>query len=76
MKTFQILFTLLLLSMSIEAKELYVTFTVEAQRSANLAFSSGGIVAKVEVEVNSVVKRGEVLAILQNDDLKAMLRVS
>ena len=76
MKTFQILFTLLLLSMSMEAKELYATFTVEAQRSANLAFSSGGIVAKVEVEVNSVVKRGEVLAILQNDDLKAMLRVS
>ena len=77
MKNLKILVaSVFLLSMYLNAEEVYATFTVEAQKSANLAFSSGGIVAKVEVDVNSVVKKGEVLAVLQNDDLKAMLSVS
>ena len=76
MKHFKIILAALLLNVSIYAEEVYATFTVEAQKSANLAFSSGGVVAKVEVDVNSEVKKGEVLAVLQNDDLKAMLRVA
>jgi len=67
---------LFLLGTAVMAEGIYATFTVEAQRSANLAFSSGGIVASVAVEVNSVVKEGETLAQLQNDDLKAMLHVA
>ncbi|MDD2451489.1 MAG: efflux RND transporter periplasmic adaptor subunit [Sulfurovum sp.] len=55
------------------AEEVYATFQVKAEKSAELAFSSGGIVKRVNVDVGSVVKKGEVLATLENSDLKAML---
>lgn len=58
---------------AMSAQEVYATFQVEAQKSANLAFSSSGIVEKVAVEVGSVVKKEDILSTLQNDDLKAML---
>ncbi|KYJ86745.1 efflux RND transporter periplasmic adaptor subunit [Sulfurovum riftiae] len=72
----KVLLGLLILSTALTAEDIYATFTVEAKKSANLAFSSGGIVASVEVDVNSVVKKGDTLAQLQNDDLKAMLKVA
>jgi len=54
-----------------QAKEIYATFTVQAAKSANLAFSSSGIVDSVKVDIGSVVRMGEVLSTLQNDDLVA-----
>lgn len=54
------------------AQEIYATFHVEAEKSANLAFSSSGIVESVAVETGSAVKQGDILSVLQNDDLKAM----
>jgi len=72
----KILLGLFILSTAVMAEDIYATFTVEADKSANLAFSSGGIVASVEVDVNSAVKKGEILVQLQNDDLKAMLKVA
>lgn len=63
---------MLMLVMTIHAEEVYATFRVEAMQSANLAFSSSGIVDKVNVEVGSKVKQDEVLASLKNDDIKAM----
>ncbi len=65
-----------LLAMSLQAKEIYATFTVKAMRNANLAFSSSGIVAKVFADVSHVVKKGDILAKLQNEDLKAFLNIT
>jgi len=58
---------------TIYAEEIYATFKVEAQKSAKLAFVSTGVVEKVYIDVGSVVKQGEVLATLENSDLRAML---
>ena len=66
----------MLLAVSIQAQEVYATFTVEAKKSANLAFTSSGTVNNVAVEVSSLVKKGDVLAELQNDDLKAALNIA
>ena len=60
----------------LSANGIYATFTIHAKQSANLAFSSSGIVKKVLVEVTNEVKKGDTIAVLNNDDLKAMLEVS
>ena len=52
--------------------EVYATFRVEAAKSADLAFSSSGIVKEIYVEVGSAVKEGETLVSLINDDLQAL----
>ena len=72
----KILWGLLLVVVSVQAQEVYATFTVEARKSANLAFTSSGTVDKVWVDISSVVKKGEVLAELQNHDLKAALNIA
>ena len=59
-----------------QAQEIYATFNVEAQKSANLAFSASGIVDKVMVDVGDEVKKQQILVKLQNDDLKALLAVT
>jgi len=72
----RIFLSILLFAATLQATEIYATFTVEAQKHADLAFTSSGTVNKVDVEVASQVKEGEVLAQLQNDDLKAALQIS
>ncbi len=72
----KIVLILALFIVSIEAKEIYATFTVHATKSANLAFSSSGIVDKVLVDIATEVKKGDTLAKLQNDDLKASLAIT
>ena len=72
----RIILSLMLLAVSIQAKDIYATFTIEAKKSANLAFTSSGTVNSVSVDVSSLVKKGEVLAELQNDDLKAALNIA
>lgn len=67
---------LLLAGSMLQAQEVYATFTVEAGKSANLAFTSSGTVNKVLVDISSVVKKGEILAELQNYDLKAALNIA
>jgi RND family efflux transporter MFP subunit len=71
-----IILSLLLLSSSIQAEEVYATFSVHADKSANLAFTSSGIIGSVSVDVSSVVKKGDILAQLQNSDLKAALNIA
>ena len=61
---------------TLSATEIYATFNIQAEKSANLAFYSSGIVDKVFVDVSSVVKKGDKLVELQNDDLKAMLKIA
>jgi RND family efflux transporter MFP subunit len=67
---------ILLLIVNLSADSIYATFTVQAEKSANLAFSSGGIVKKVLVDIADEVKKGDTIAVLNNEDLKAMLEVS
>ncbi len=64
------------LALSLQAEEIYATFTVEASQHADLAFTTTGTVEKVNVDVASVVKKGEILAELNNEDLKAALDIA
>lgn len=64
---------ILLLALSLQAAEIYATFNVQAQKSANLAFDAGGIVHSVYTDIASSVKKGTLLASLNNSDKKALL---
>lgn len=70
-----ILVTLAMLA-TLSAQDIYATFNIEADKSANLAFYSSGIVESVFVDVSSEVKKGQKLAKLQNDDLVASLSIA
>ena len=70
-----VLATLVLIA-SLNAQEIYATFNIEADKSANLAFYSSGIINKIHVDVSSSVKKGAKLVELQNNDLKAALRMA
>jgi len=72
----KLLLTVLLLATTLNAQEVYATFSVQALKSANLAFSAGGIVDEVLVDVSSEVKKDQELVRLQNADLKAMIEIS
>lgn len=72
----RLILSLLLLSSSMQAEDVYATFNVQADKSANLAFTSSGIVSHISVDVASVVKKDDVLAQLQNSDLKAALNIA
>jgi RND family efflux transporter MFP subunit len=65
-----------LLSAIVMAEDVYATFTVAPEKKADLAFSTSGIVAHVNVDIGSRVKKGDIIASLQNDDLKALLDVA
>ncbi len=66
----------MVLAFNLSATEIYTTFNIEAKQSANLSFYAGGIVEKIYVDVSSVVKKGDKLVELQNDDLKASLKIA
>ena len=69
------LFVALLIVVSLShAAHIYATFDVSAQKRANLAFTASGIVQKLHVDIGSVVKKNQMLASLDNDDIKAMLQ--
>ena len=72
----KILIGLMVMFLSLQAEEVYTTFKVHADQKADLAFDASGAVNKVYVEVSSVVKKGDVLAELHNDDLKASLQIA
>jgi RND family efflux transporter MFP subunit len=66
----------LVLACGVYANDIYATFHVEAIQSAKLAFVTGGIVKDVNVDIGDKVKKGQILASLQNDDIKAMKEVA
>jgi len=72
----KILLGLLLLVVVSHAEEIYATFTVKAQKSASLAFNASGVVEKVNVDVGSIVKKGEPLANLESNDIRANMDVT
>jgi membrane fusion protein (multidrug efflux system) len=66
-----IVFALVLCFSNAQAKEVYATFTVHAKQGANLAFNFSGIVKELHVDIMSVVKKDEILATLDSDELVA-----
>ncbi|MEA3455097.1 MAG: efflux RND transporter periplasmic adaptor subunit [Campylobacterota bacterium] len=60
----------------LHAENIYATFNIEADKSANLAFTTTGIVQSVEVEAADPIKKGQKLAELKNSDLKSALAVA
>ena len=72
----KILTGLLSVIISLSAQDIYATFTVEPEQKAMLAFDTSGITNKVNYEVSSYVKKGTILASLNNADLKASLDMS
>ena len=58
---------------SLSAGEIYATFNVHATQSANLAFDASGVVKSVNTDIATEVKKGDVLALLENSDKKATL---
>jgi len=69
----KILIGLLSLVFTLNAVEVYATFNVTPEKKAKLAFDAGGITKKVSVDVASSVKKDAVLAVLQNEDMRASL---
>jgi RND family efflux transporter MFP subunit len=72
----KILLGLLLVAFTLHAQEIYATFNVAPQKDAKLAFDASGITSVVHYEVAQNVKKGDVLASLQNDDIKATLEMA
>ena len=70
-KIFIALITLVNLSYG---QNIYATFDVVAQKSANLAFTASGIVEEVKVDIGSIVSKNQTLAKLENKDIQAMLK--
>lgn len=71
------LFKLLaMFTVSIYAQEVYATFDVEASKHASLAFSSSGVIEKMDVDIGSSVEKGSLLASLINSDIQAMVEIS
>ena len=64
------------LALSLSAGEIYATFNVHPMHSASLAFDASGVVKEVKKAVSSKVKKGTLLASLQNTDKKATLEVA
>lgn len=72
----RVIIGLMSLVLMLNAEEIYANFHCEALKSANLAFDASGVVKKVFVDVSSVVKKGDKLAELYNDDKKASLDIA
>jgi len=70
----KILMGLLTLTFTLNAAEVYATFTVEPDKKAMLAFDASGITKKVNYEIGDSVKKGAILASLINADAKANLQ--
>ena len=69
----KIIIALMGLVLSLGASEIYATFSVQATKSASLAFDASGIVNKVNFDISAHVKKGALLAVLANADKKANL---
>lgn len=77
MKTkIKIIISLLALSVSLNAADVYATFTVEAQKQANLAFDASGIIKEINYDIANNVKKGAILTSLQNEDARATLEMA
>lgn len=76
MKIFTLGLGLTLICQIAYAKDVYATFNVKANKEAVLAFTASGTVAKSFADVGSVVKKGQILAALDNEEQKMMLELA
>lgn len=72
----KVLLVLVLLLSSANAENIYATFNILPAKSADLAFNASGVVAALYVDINSKVKKGQKLAQLQSDELRATLQIA
>ena len=70
------LLSLFLLAVTLQAGDIYATFTVQAKQSANLSFSANGVVNHVYVDIGDTVHKGQVLATLRSEDIQAALTIA
>lgn len=69
--------TLLLLgALSLNAQDIYATFNVKPLKEATLAFTSGGTVTSINVDIGSKVSKGELLATLDGSEQEAALKLA
>lgn len=61
---------------SAHAENIYATFNVLPAKSADLAFNASGVVGALYVDIGSKVKKGQKLAQLQSDELRATLQIA
>lgn len=72
-KFMKFLATLLFVCQSAFAEDIYAVFNVNAIKDANLAVEVSGVVEKIFVDVDSEVKKGAQLLVLDNKDKAAQL---
>ena len=72
----RIFYILLVAASLMQAKEIYATFDVTAQQQSDLAFSMQGVVKEVFVQIGDRIKKGQILATLNNDELKSSVEAS
>jgi len=65
----------LIMSVGLYASSIYATFDVVAFKSVNISFNSGGIVDDIFVDIGSVVKKDDLLSVLHNEDVVALLNI-
>lgn len=58
---------LVLFTLSVQAEEVYATFTSQGVKEANLRLNASGIVDSIKVDVGSVVKKGDILLKIHNN---------
>lgn len=71
----KIILLIFIINIHLFAEQIYATFDVVAKQSANVAFSASGIIKDIKVDIGSEVKKGAILASLNNQDLQASLNI-
>ena len=72
----QLLVLCLMLTMNLSAERVYATFDIQAYKEANLAFSAGGIIKEIHTDISMQVKKGDILAVLDSEELTAKLEIA
>ncbi|RDU60471.1 efflux RND transporter periplasmic adaptor subunit [Helicobacter marmotae] len=65
--------SMLMLCMNLYGEDVYAIFNAEAIKDANLKLAASGIVQDIFVDVDSVVKKGDLLLTLYNKDLQSQV---
>jgi len=71
----KIVLLIFIINIHLFAEQIYATFDVIAKQSANVAFSASGTIKDIKVDIGSEVKKGAILASLNNQDLQASLNI-
>lgn len=67
---------IMMIFLALKADEIYATYEITAMQNASLSFEIGGVIEEIFVDVGSVVKKGDLLAKLADDELERLLEVA